>query len=331
MSDKRIIDYKNSTNPSLLDHVITFIFDNKDVYEHDENLIYNKGDLVWVFNEETNRYVIYRCEKDGTTGPFDKSNWFELTFEDRLTEKTQYTNKKPTLVDHGGILAGSTFDKVDYDELITRVLYPYIKPEVKNITEKTVVYERGWTQPVQEIKFTLKTMSHRITKLELFENGILIETESNPADGTKIYARENLKENKKYVLRLTDEDRVNEYNIVNIYFEHPNYYGIIPYVESPNDANVRSASKRLVTPNTDLAYDVPKKDKQMIIFAMPDNWKNPVSIKDKNTLEYIDAFKYKTTSITCLDGSLVNYKIFFTDDISPNVDLHFDFYFLGGE
>lgn len=327
MSDKRIIDYKNSTNPSLLDHVITFVFDNTDVYEYEEDFIYNKGDLVWVYNPETNRYVIYRCDEDNVTGPFDETKWFELTFENRLTEKTQYTNKKPTLVDHGGILAGSTFDKVDYDTLITRILYPYIKPVIENITPETVVYEKGWVQPVQELKFILKTMSHTITKIELFEDGTLIESEDYPSDGPKVYARNSLNTNKKYVLRVTDEDRTNDYNIINVYFEHPNYYGITPYKETPDELALRDAAKRLVVPDVDLSYDVPQSEQQMIIFAVPENWKPLKSIKDQNTLEYIDAFKTMVLPVTCLDGSLVNYNVYYTDDVSPNVDLHFDFYF----
>lgn len=327
MSDKRIIDYKNSTNPSLLDHVITFVFDNTDVYEYEEDFTYNKNDLVWVFNQDTNRYVIYRCNEDNITGPFDKTKWFELTFERRLTEKTQYTNKKPTLVDHGGILAGTTFDKVDYDTLITNILYPYIKPLVTNITPFNVVYEKGFVQSTQEIKFILQTKSHKITKLELYENDTLIETETYPGDGPKVYARNNIFEDKKYVLKITDENRMNEYNIVNVYFDHPNYYGICPYMEDPNEEGVKLASKRLVVPNEDLSYDVPKCEKQMIVFAIPEHWDNLKSIRDKQGLEYIDCFKLKTVPITCLNGELVNYKVYYSNDLSPDVDLHFDFIF----
>lgn len=327
MSEKRIIDYLNSTNPSLLDHVITFVFDNTDVYEYEEIFTYNKNDLVWVYNPDTNRYIIYRCDENNVTGPFDETKWFELTFERRLTEKTQYTNKKPTLVDHGGILAGTTFDKVDYDTLITNILYPYIKPVVTGITPFNIVYEKGMVQAAQEIKFTIQTRSHKITKLELYENGTLIESEDNPSDGTKIYIRNNIFDNKKYVLKLTDEDRINEYNIINVYFDHPNYYGVCPYKEEPNEEGVKLASKRLVMLNENLSYDVPKQEQKMLIFATPNHWGDLKSIKDKQGLEYIDCFKIKTIPITCVNKESINYKVYYSNDISPDVDLHFDFIF----
>ena len=327
MSGKRIIDYKNSVTPGMLDHLTSFVFDGKDIYEYEPNFTYNKGDLIWKFDEVNNRYIIYRCDFDGTTGPFDDTKWFILTFESRIEEKTQYTNPNPTLVDHGGIPAGSTFDKVDYDTLITRVLYPYIKPVVTVITKSEIVYEKGHVQSSLDLRYNLLSRSHKISKLEILENGNVIKTDVNPTDGDKMFTVTSISANKKYTIRITDEKKVNEYPFVNIYFENPSYYGLMDFVENPTQDQIKKLTKRLTRPNNNQRIDVAPCTKKMVVFAIPDTWDNIASIKDINTLELKTAVTVKNIDIRCLDGATVSYRLYISDTISPNNNLYFDYSF----
>ncbi len=52
-----------------------YIFGNKDIYEYNENKLYNAGDFIKRLNPNTNEYEILQCVKNGVKGPFNPEDW----------------------------------------------------------------------------------------------------------------------------------------------------------------------------------------------------------------------------------------------------------------
>ena len=97
------------------------------------------------------------------------------SYEDKLAEvesKLVYTNNTPTISAHGGIAAGSTFNKVPIADMFTKILYPYVAPTISTTVVTPTnggTFEKGSTQTVTKIRASVTKKSASITKVEIFD------------------------------------------------------------------------------------------------------------------------------------------------------------------
>lgn len=85
-------------------------------------------------------------------------------------EVVTYTNEMATVNALGGIAAGTTFSDMPISELLTKLLYPYIKPVVTaKSSPNGGVFELGTTVDVTNIEVNVTKKSENITRVEVFD------------------------------------------------------------------------------------------------------------------------------------------------------------------
>ena len=84
----------------------------------------------------------------------------------QFNENTVYTNDMPTVNAIGGIAAGTTFENMPVNEVLTKLLYPYVAPSVSaSSTPNGDNFEKGNNQTVTAITANITKKSEKITKV----------------------------------------------------------------------------------------------------------------------------------------------------------------------
>lgn len=89
-----------------------------------------------------------------------------------------YTNPEPVPETIGGVKAGTTFDMVPIKDVITMILYPYLKPIITSLSANPFEFIVG-----QSTGETLKVSWTTDNQDNIAENGISFTLNSNPLDG----------------------------------------------------------------------------------------------------------------------------------------------------
>ena len=112
----------------------------------------------------------------------------------QYNENTVYTNDMPTVNAIGGIAAGSTFDNMPVNEVLTKLLYPYVAPVVgANSNPNGGTYEKGNTQRVNRITANVTKKSEKITKTTTEKNNTNEIKNSTPTPKKRV--RRQIKSN----------------------------------------------------------------------------------------------------------------------------------------
>lgn len=243
-----------------------------------------------------------------------------------------YSNATPTVQEHGGIAAGSTFENVSITDMLTKILYPWVAPTV---TAKVVtpsnggVFEKGDTQTVTSISVTVTKKSSNIVSVGVYDGstnlGLIAITPYNNAVNTSGAAitfnftpndtttkKVNVSTNKTFSASVTDADgKVTSANTGTFSFVYPYYYGVIA-ADATADAAAVKALTKLVQAKGTKAVSYTASDQKMV-FATPTANGVIKTITDPNGFNVTDTFTQSTVSITGLDGTAQNYYVYVSD------------------
>lgn len=244
--------------------------------------------------------------------------------------QTHYTNDTPTPISLGGIDKGETFDNVDYKEIITRLLYPYIYPQISNIRiiPSDTVIEKGNVINVDSIYFQIDTPSLSENDSVHYDFKLNNDTfhSIDTSDKTiNINAYCIIKDTATVSVTITDDinNKEKDYNLINYNFVYPFYYGVLS-----NDI----VSDKLVTSKTKLLQLVGNKtlkfttNNEKILFAYPKSYGKLKTIYDANNFNILNTFTCDEINITGLDSNSVEYYVY-TNELSTVNDYNIKFNF----
>ena len=235
------------------------------------------------------------------------------TIEDSLV----YTNDTPTVSAHGGVAAGSTFNKVPIADMFTKILYPYIAPTISAsvITPGNGgTYEKGSTQTVTKIRAGVTKKSASITKVEIFDGSTSLgsKTEGVAAGGNFDFTvNVAVTANKSFKATVTDaEGKSYSANTGAFTFVHPFYTGACSATATVNAALITGTtfSKRVESKGAKtISYNC---NNECMVFAYDASYGALKSIIDPNNFNVTDTFTRSEVNVTTLDGATTKYYVY---------------------
>ena len=244
--------------------------------------------------------------------------------------QTKYTNNKPMPTALGGLEAGSTFDNIDYKDLFTRLLYPYIEPTISgiNVTPSSTILENGSSITLSRIKFNINTPSledsvsvHYDFKLNNANIIHSLDTVNRSID-ISLTVLINSNSNISVEVRDTVNNRTKAFNLINYKFIYPFYYGI----------TTETISADIVKGGTKLIQDKGNKtirfttNNQKMFFAYPKEYGKLSKIYDANNFIVTNTFKVEEITISGLDNKPILYYVY-SNDLSTVTDYNMQFMF----
>ena len=267
-----------------------------------------------VKNSEGNYEVVY-LETSADQVECDAERQFVTEAEKtQFNENTVYTNDMPTVNSIGGIAAGTTFDNMPVNEVLTKLLYPYVAPQVSaNSNPNGGTFEKGNTQTVTRITANVTKKSEKISKVEFLDGGTVLETKAGAEvqNGGSISITTDIavNSNKNFQVKVTDAaNKVYTANTGNFNFVYPYYMGVCAENATIDEALVKRLTKKVEGKgNKSHAFTC---DFQRMVFAYPKSHGRLRQIIDPNNFDVTGTFGVQEVNITGLDGTAQTYYVY---------------------
>lgn len=232
----------------------------------------------------------------------------------QFNENTVYTNDMPTVNAIGGIAAGTTFENMPVNEVLTKLLYPYVAPTISaNSTPNGGTFEKGNNQTVNTIKAVVTKKSEKITKVEVFDGGRSLgvkEGSDVQNGGTFTFnVNEAVSTNKNFQAKVTDAaGKTYTASTGSFNFVYPYYMGICSEGAEINEELVKGLTKKIEGKgNKTHSFTC---DYQRMVFAYPKSHGKLKSIIDPNNFDVTGTFGVQEISITGLDETPQTYYVY---------------------
>lgn len=267
-----------------------------------------------VKNSEGEYEVVY-LETSADQVECDEQRQFVTEAEKtQFNENTVYTNDMPTVNAIGGIAAGTSFNNMPVNEVLTKLLYPYVAPTVSASSNPNGgTFEKGSTQTVTKITANVTKKSEKITKVEFLDGSEVIEAKegSEVANGGSIVitTSKEVSTNKNFSVKVTDAtNKTYTANTGSFNFVYPYYMGVCAENADINATLVKGLNKKVEgRGNKSHAFTC---EYQRMVFAYPKAHGKLKSIIDPNNFDVTGTFGIQEVSITGLDGTAQEYYVY---------------------
>lgn len=267
-----------------------------------------------VKNSEGEYEVVY-LETSADQVECDEQRQFVTEAEKtQFNENTVYTNDMPTVNAIGGIAAGTSFNNMPVNEVLTKLLYPYVAPTVSASSNPNGgTFEKGSTQTVTKITANVTKKSEKITKVEFLDGSEVIEAKegSEVANGGSIVitTSKEVSTNKNFSVKVTDAtNKTYTANAGSFNFVYPYYMGVCAENADINATLVKGLNKKVEgRGNKSHAFTC---EYQRMVFAYPKAHGKLKSIIDPNNFDVTGTFGIQEVSITGLDGTAQEYYVY---------------------
>ena len=229
-------------------------------------------------------------------------------------ENTIFNTDMVTVNALGGIKAGEDLNNMPVQQLLTKLLYPYVAPTISaTSTPNGGTFEKGNNQTVTTIKTVVTKKSEKITKVEVFDGstslGVKEGTEVENGGTFNFTVSVPVSANKNFQAKVTDASgKVVSANTGSFSFVYPYYMGVCAENAEINEDLVKGLTKKVeAKANKSHAFTC---DYQRMIFAYPKTNGKLKSIIDPNNFDVTGTFGVQEVAITGLDGTTQTYYVY---------------------
>jgi len=232
--------------------------------------------------------------------------------EDEVADAVKYTNETPIVTAIGGIKVGETFTDKTVQEMLDKLLYPYVKPTVSiTVAPNGGTYEKGTSVAITSLKVTATRKSADLTKVEAKNGSIVLATVTDnvakggtfdclPADGLTLTANATLTGS------VTDkENSTVTANSSAFTFVDPFYYGVVATGTAMTSDTVKALTKSVTAKGTKtFTYTT---NNNCMVIAYPKSYGELKSALDPNKFENISSYTQSTVTVACASGDVEYY------------------------
>ena len=229
-------------------------------------------------------------------------------------ENTIFNTDMVTVNALGGIKAGEDLNNMPVQQLLTKLLYPYVAPTISATgTPNGGTFEKGNNQTVTNIKAVVTKKSEKITKVEVFDGstslGVKEGVEVENGGTFTFPVSVAVSANKNFQAKVTDASgKTVSANTGSFSFVYPYYLGVCAEDAEINADLVKGLTKKVeAKANKSHAFTC---DYQRMIFAYPKAHGKLKSIIDPNNFDVTATFGVQEVSITGLDGTAQAYYVY---------------------
>ena len=269
---------------------------------------YEIGDYIYYDGK------LYRCTTENSDVDFSGINWKNLSgSEGGDATEMEAESLTPSAV--GGIPAGTDLNGLTSLEILTMMLYPYIKPTVSATgTPNGGTFEIGDNKTITNVRVVVGKKSKKITKVEVFD-GItslgLLDDATIQNGGTFNFPVniEVASVNKQLTANVTDEQGSEVTAKTGAFtFVYPYYVGVCSDGVAIDETLVKGLTKKIESKGAKTkAYTT---NNERMVFAYPSSYGTIKSIIDPNNFDVTATFTSTTVSVTGLDGTAQNYYVY---------------------
>ena len=269
---------------------------------------YEIGDYVYYDGK------LYRCTTENSDIDFSGINWKNLSgSEGGDATEMEAESLTPSAV--GGIPAGTDLNGLTSLEILTMMLYPYVKPTIAATgTPNGGTFEIGDNKTITNVRVVLGKKSKKIIKVEVLDGDIslgLLDDATIENGGTFDFPVnvEIASINKQLTASVTDEQGSEVTAKTGAFtFVHPYYIGVCDGGATIDEALITGLTKKIETKATKtISYTTAN---QKMVFAYPLSYGNITKIFDSNNFDVTNTFTKEVVNITALDGNVVEYNVY---------------------
>lgn len=228
-------------------------------------------------------------------------------------ENTVYSNNTPIVEPIGQIAPGETFSSTPVNQMLTKILYPYVAPTVSaTASTASCVVEKGVTTTVASVTATVGKKSSAITKVELYKGATLVEAKTSGVEdgGTVSFTNAvSVTDTTDLTVKVTDaEATVIEATAAEYTYVYPFYYGVVAAGATIDAAAVTGLTKS-VEEKGDNTFAFTMAD-QCAVIAYPKAYGALTAIADRHGFDNLANFTRSEVTVSCTDGSSQAYYVY---------------------
>ena len=239
-----------------------------------------------------------------------------------------------TVTSLGGISADMDLNNLSIQEVLTKLLYPYIQPDASStilFTPTGGVYEFGQTVTVTGIRTNIVKKSEPIIEIRHFINGSIVSTITENVSeggtftttfGEPTYITKSI-DSSYFLTQIEDKSgRAITVPSLALNFYYPYYYGVIGADTQITSELIKSLTKN-VSAKGNKTFSYSPFYERMVI-AYPKSYGGLKSILDPNGFEQLASFEIYELDIMGLDGTNQTYYVY-VNGASSNTDFKMKF------
>lgn len=255
----------------------------------------------------------YPKTKAGQVVESAEKKFLSSTKETQYDENTKYTNATPIVTAIGQIEVGETFDEVPVKDMLTKILYPYVKPLISgSASVGSKVVEKGVTTTVTSVTATVTKKSEEITSVDLYNGLTLVEskTEGVANGGSIVFTQTiNVTDTTTLTVKATDAKPVTVQATAATYtYVYPFYQGTVAAGTAMTSDVVTGLTKDVSTKaNKTYTYNLAD---TCAVIAYPKAYGALKSVLDGNGFDNIASYTQTTVAVTGTDGTAQDYYVY---------------------
>lgn len=215
-----------------------------------------------------------------------------------------YSNSTPTVSALGGVSVGETFDNVSIEDMLTKILYPYVAPTISLGSTVARGYKEIGTSFDATLTATATKKSESIKSVSILNGDTtLVEV----TDGSLVATCEEtgISDSVTYTAKVVDaKDKAITATLAYV-FVHPLYTGVVSSA-TPTADEIKALTKSVIgKSNQSYTYTL---DEAYMCYACPPGW-TVKAITDPNGFDITSSFTLVTVNLGTEDEP-VNYNVY---------------------
>lgn len=244
----------------------------------------------------------------------DEKKFLSAAKELQYDNNTVYTNETPIVTAIGQIGVGDTFANVPVSEMLTKILYPYVKPVINSASAapSSRVVEKGITTRVTSVTASISKKSEAISSVALYNGGTLVENKVDVvANGGTITFDQAIEitDTATLKVKVTDTKPTTvEATAATYTYVYPYYYGTVAAGTDITSAVVLGLTKDVaVKGNKTYTYNL---NNDCAVIAYPKAYGELKSVLDPNSFDNMASYTKTEVQVTGTDGTAQPYLVY---------------------
>lgn len=243
----------------------------------------------------------------------EEKKFLSAAKEAQYDANTLYNNETPIVTAIGSIEAGDTFENVPVSEMLTKILYPYVKPTISgSASVGTRTVEKGVTTNVTWVKAVVGKKSEAITSVTLYNGSTLVEEKTDGvANGGTIQFDQAIAITDTATLKVKATDAkptTVEATAATYTYVYPYYYGVVAAGTAMTSDVVVGLTKDVTTKGSKTyTYNL---ENNCAVIAYPKSYGQIKKVLDPNGFDNIASYTKSEVSVTGTDGSAQAYYVY---------------------
>ena len=293
-------------------------FKTKQIQDFDLDLeVSGREDILIQDEGVTKRIKANKLIGETINNNIDLTNYYT---KEEVDNEFIFTTDMATVSTLGGISAGTNLNNLSIQEVLTKLLFPYVAPTLSAsliYSPSGTIFEKGQSVNITGIRGTVTKKSEKIKNVKFLDGSTVINTITGGVENggnfqynllPSISITSNLSNNRFRFTATDMTDKTYYANTTAINFYYPYYYGFVEENELiTGEIFSRFTKKVEAKGNKTFNYNT---ENQCMLFAYPKSYGNIAKIIDPNGFDVTSTFTKIEIEVVGLDQTSQVYYVY---------------------